>query len=189
MTTEINKNILFNFTVEETTENNLQDRNTILEFIKTYLINNENMVRFNIRKALIKDISIDWYTYDNITGISCKVKYLVIYTSSIFDEHTSYNKAAMYGAPNNTTVEKLEVMGYHIDNITKGEIGTIDKVQEEVDEFKDAIKQNSKIMCIVELSDIYGALEELAIKYNLTMDDLQNFSNITKRAFKDGSRV
>jgi len=79
-------------------------------------------------------------------------------------------------------------MGYHKTKIEKGELGFISKVQEEIDEFKDAIEQDNKIMAMLELSDIYGALEELAIKYKLSMTDLKTMSDATKSAFKDGSR-
>lgn len=79
-------------------------------------------------------------------------------------------------------------MGYHKSNIKRGEIGEISKVIEEVDEFVDAKQQGIKILEICELSDIYGALEELAKKYNLTMDDLKQMSDKTKEAFKEGKR-
>ena len=80
-------------------------------------------------------------------------------------------------------------MSYHLKKIKKGELGKISKVQEEVDEYKDAIKQNCKIMAELELADIYGALEAVAESHNLTMKDLKKMSNLTKRAFKSGSRI
>lgn len=78
--------------------------------------------------------------------------------------------------------------GYHLKKIKKGELGKISKVQEEINEFKDAIEQGCKIMAMVELSDIYGALESLAKEFNLSMKDLKKMSNITKRAFESGHR-
>lgn len=78
--------------------------------------------------------------------------------------------------------------GYHLKEIKKGKLGKISKVQEEIEEFKDAIQQDCKIMAILELSDIYGALEEVAKDFNLEMKDLKKMSNITKRAFKNGHR-
>ena len=41
----------------------------------------------------------------------------------------------------------------------------------------------------VELSDLYGAVEAVAETYNLSMDDLKCFSDITKRAFRNGHRL
>lgn len=43
-------------------------------------------------------------------------------------------------------------------------------------------------MAELELADIYGALEAVAESHNLTMKDLKKMSNLTKRAFKSGSR-
>lgn len=40
----------------------------------------------------------------------------------------------------------------------------------------------------LELADIYGALEALAKTHDLTMKDLKIMSDITKGAFKDGTR-
>jgi len=80
-------------------------------------------------------------------------------------------------------------MGYHKSKIKRGELGKISKVQEEIDEFIDAQTQGIRIMEMIELSDIYGALESLAEIYNLTMEDLEKMSNATKSAFKDGTRV
>lgn len=79
-------------------------------------------------------------------------------------------------------------MGYHLKQIKKGIVGDISKLIEEIEEFKDAMDQNCRIMMEIELSDIYGALEELTKNHNLTMEDLKTMSDITKRAFKDGSR-
>lgn len=79
-------------------------------------------------------------------------------------------------------------MSYHLKKIKKGELGKISKVQEEVDEYKDALKQKCKIMAELELADIYGALESVAESHNLTMKDLKKMSNLTKRAFKSGDR-
>jgi phosphoribosyl-ATP pyrophosphohydrolase len=80
-------------------------------------------------------------------------------------------------------------MGYHRDIIPKGTYGEIDKVQEETFEFVDAKRQGVKIMEMLELSDIYGALEAVASNYNLTMKDLRMMSDRTKEAFKEGKRV
>lgn len=78
--------------------------------------------------------------------------------------------------------------GYHITPIKKGELGKLSKIQEEVDELVDAEQQGSRIMQLVECADIYGALEAYVDGFGLTMEDLKSFSNITKRAFKNGKR-
>jgi hypothetical protein len=80
--------------------------------------------------------------------------------------------------------------GYHLENISKGQIGEISKIQEELDELKDAALQKSKIMELVELSDLIGAIELYLEKYHseTTIEDLKIMSDITKRAFINGHR-
>lgn len=78
--------------------------------------------------------------------------------------------------------------GYHKFNIPKGTLGEASKITEEYLEFMDAVEQGSKVMELVELSDLIGATEEYLKKYNLTIQDLIGFSDITKRAFKNGAR-
>lgn len=78
--------------------------------------------------------------------------------------------------------------GYHINEIPKGELGKISKIHEELDELRDAEQQGVRIMMGVEMSDIYGALEEYALKHGFTMEDLKAMSDVTKRAFKNGRR-
>lgn len=80
--------------------------------------------------------------------------------------------------------------GYHIDVIAKGEMGEFSKIMEEVLELQDAIKQDAKVMVLCELSDIVGAMEAYLEKhYPYTkLADLIQMSNLTRRAFGDGSR-
>ncbi len=79
-------------------------------------------------------------------------------------------------------------MGYHLKKIKKGKLGKISKVVEEINEYKDALKQKCEIMAILELSDIYGALELVAKSHGLTMKDLKKMSKLTTKAFLDGHR-
>lgn len=80
--------------------------------------------------------------------------------------------------------------GYHIDKIEKRRFGTLGKIQEEVEELFDAVAQGSKVMALVELSDLYGAMEGyLAENYpGIQMGDLEKFAAITRRAFENGHR-
>lgn len=79
-------------------------------------------------------------------------------------------------------------MGYHSKEINKGVLGEYSKIEEEFEEFKDAYNQNDGVLQICELSDLLGAIEEYAKKWNLTLEQLIMFSNKTKSAFKDGKR-
>lgn len=81
-------------------------------------------------------------------------------------------------------------MGYHRAEIRKGVIGRLSKVQEELDEALDAEAQGDRIMLLVELSDMIGALEAyLEAEYvDFSLEDLISFSDKTRSAFHDGTR-
>lgn len=80
--------------------------------------------------------------------------------------------------------------GYHIAEIEKGKLGEISKIREEVDELIDASAQNARIMELVELSDLVGAIEAYMGNHHpsYSFDDLRIMSAITSRAFKNGAR-
>ncbi len=79
-------------------------------------------------------------------------------------------------------------MGYHKKEIKKGSLGEYSKIREEFDELTDAVEQNNSVLIICELTDLVGAIEEYAKKWNLSIDDLKAFSDLTKSAFIDGKR-
>jgi hypothetical protein len=79
-------------------------------------------------------------------------------------------------------------MGYHTVKIAKGELGKSSKIQEELDELRDAEKQKVKILILCELADLYGALRACAWSYGLEMEDLRRMATLTDSAFKDGER-
>ena len=80
--------------------------------------------------------------------------------------------------------------GYHIRTIEKGRLGEISKIVEEVEELKDAAEQGVRIMELVELSDLLGAIESYIQNHHsgYTIGDLQRMSDVTKRAFRSGRR-
>lgn len=57
-----------------------------------------------------------------------------------------------------------------------------------MEEAIDAEEQGVRIMVLVELSDLYGALEAVAEEYGVSMSDLAEMSAVTKRAFTSGHR-
>ena len=81
--------------------------------------------------------------------------------------------------------------GYHLEPIAKGVLGEISKIEEELAELKDAVKQNSKVMALVELSDLVGAIQLYLGKHHpdTSLEDLLIMSAITSRAFKNGART
>lgn len=80
--------------------------------------------------------------------------------------------------------------GYHLANIEKGELGEVSKIREEVEELVDACDQEAKIMQLVELSDLTGAIEAFLDRHHpdTSVYDLFKMKDITKRAFVNGRR-
>ncbi len=79
-------------------------------------------------------------------------------------------------------------MGYHLKPIEKGVYGEFSKIREEIEELLDAHEQNNRVLEIVELTDLLGAIEAYVQKNNLTLRDLTAMMELTKKAFKDGDR-
>ena len=85
--------------------------------------------------------------------------------------------------------KESEIYGYHLNKIDKGEIGKVSKITEEYQEFIDANMQKNKVMELVELSDLLGAIDKYTrIEYNLSVEDLLVMTAATKRAFESGFR-
>ncbi len=84
----------------------------------------------------------------------------------------------------------LDRPGYHLVSIQRGELGELSKIQEELDELKDAMAQGSRVMAAVELADMLGAVQAFLTRHlpGTSMEDLLTFSAITRRAFENGRR-
>jgi hypothetical protein len=80
--------------------------------------------------------------------------------------------------------------GYHLSVIPKGVLGETSKIAEELAELEDAVLQEDRILMLVELADMYGAIEHFLKRQlpGLTMADLAKFSATTRRAFENGRR-
>lgn len=80
-------------------------------------------------------------------------------------------------------------MGYHRREIViEGKFGEVSKIEEELDELKEAFEQNNKILALCEIADLYGALEAVAEKLGVNMEDVAKMAAATKRAFQSGER-
>lgn len=93
-------------------------------------------------------------------------------------------------APNKVSLKngRAPKYGYHTVQIKKGVLGEISKIQEELDELKDAEKQGVKILIHCELADLYGAIRVYALKYGLKMADLHDMAKLTRNAFEQKRR-
>lgn len=82
-------------------------------------------------------------------------------------------------------------MTYHKRQIKKGTYGEISKVTEEYEELLDAVEQDNKVMMLVEVSDLLGAIQEfinVQFKGTLTLTDILKMTEATKKAFESGHR-
>jgi hypothetical protein len=72
--------------------------------------------------------------------------------------------------------DALFLPGYHLTDFPKGEYGEFSKIDEELQEYRDSMRQGVKIMALVELSDLYGAIEAYLQNHHqmMTMADLRN---------------
>lgn len=80
-------------------------------------------------------------------------------------------------------------LGYHLRHIPRGILGTVSKIREELEEVEDATIQKNNILQLVELSDLYGAIEHCVESKGHTMKDLENMAAATRRAFTAGERA
>lgn len=85
---------------------------------------------------------------------------------------------------------QAETPGYHLDIIPRGTLGEASKVLEEALELVDAQRQGVKIMELVELSDLLGAIKAYLEKHapGHTFEDLLKMNEVTERAFRNGRR-
>lgn len=93
--------------------------------------------------------------------------------------------------PRLSYVLSLRGRGYHIDDIPKSKFGSFEKIKEELMELIDSNKQGIKLMELLELSDLIGAIEGYVDKEyfgKITINDLIKMNEVTKRAFISGRR-
>ena len=81
-------------------------------------------------------------------------------------------------------------MTYHLREIKRGVFGHASKITEEHEEFLEALEQGNPVMALVELTDMIGAIEAYAVQnHAITLDELINMKNATKRAFESKTRI
>jgi phosphoribosyl-ATP pyrophosphohydrolase len=73
---------------------------------------------------------------------------------------------------------------WHTAEIQKGELGKLSKIQEELDEARDAEAQGQTLMLLFELSDIIGACGLVAQRHGMSLDDLVKFSKLRSEVAK-----
>lgn len=64
-----------------------------------------------------------------------------------------------------TPLFPLPKPGYHLVAIPRGELGELSKIEEELEELADAMRQGSLVMAAVELSDLLGAVQSYLARH------------------------
>lgn len=75
---------------------------------------------------------------------------------------------------------------FHLTQIPKGQLGEFSKIKEELLELEDALQQNCRIMALVELSDMLGAMRHFLSNHfpGFTLDDLLKMNQLSERAIE-----
>lgn len=127
-------------------------------------------------------------TYDKIDTLIEKVKEdnkFITFRNKRFIFETKTKKILTIHYSEKNTYDEINLkseFSWHKKVIKKGVYGEFSKVEEELEEAKDALEQKNKLMFLIELSDIIGAIEGIAEKHGLTLDELITFSNKVKES-------
>lgn len=124
---------------------------------------------------------------DKIIDMIKKDNKFITFSNKRFIFNTINNKRLTIHYSNNNTYDEINLknkFNWHNRLIKKGVYGEFSKVIEEVEEAKEALEQNNRLMYLIELSDIIGAIEKIAENHSLTLEDLINFSNKVKESKK-----
>ncbi len=157
----------------------MNDRSSIVDFINRLQEKNKN------------SSLDDFYNFDIIEHITSReLGSYGIRTENINGNIVSWIYATGCAEPRlSSTIRCIKKSGYHNSIIPKHEVGTFYKILEEVEELKDAKLSGNKIMELVEISDILGAIEMYTKKkYNISLQDLDVMNKTTQRAFINGRR-
>lgn len=73
---------------------------------------------------------------------------------------------------------------FHVMPVRQGTYGELSKIQEELDEALDAETRGQKLLLMIELSDIIGAVAGVAERHGYSLDDLIQFSELRRNVFR-----
>jgi hypothetical protein len=76
-------------------------------------------------------------------------------------------------------------MGFHQATIARGVYGQLSKIQEELDEARDAEAQGQDLMLLIELADIIGAVAGVAQRYGFTLGQLAAFARLRSEVARE----
>lgn len=99
----------------------------------------------------------------------------------------AHRRAASTSGPHPPSEARI---GYHVRKIDRGTVGQLSKIREELEEAEDAESQGNRVMLLLELSDIIGAIDCYLGKQfaDFSLEDLVCMARATKRSFESGER-
>lgn len=169
--------------------------NRINELINNYTsLNNVETIALKIldnsnnESEQSKWIDKNAITYDDIDEILEIVKRdnkYIEYSNKRYVFNTKNNKLLTIHYSKKNEYDEINLKGHfnwHNRPIKKGVYGEFSKIEEEVDEAREALEQNNHLMYLIELSDVIGAIEKIAENHGLTLDDLIRFSKKVKES-------
>lgn len=77
---------------------------------------------------------------------------------------------------------------FHQKEISKGVLGELSKIREELEEAEDAEEQGQDLMLLVELSDLVGAVGLVSEKYGISLDQLVTFAKLRRKVGEQVAR-
>lgn len=77
---------------------------------------------------------------------------------------------------------------FHKREISKGVLGELSKVREELEEAEDALEQGQELMLLIELSDLVGAVGLVSEKYGISLDQLVTFAKLRRQVGEQVAR-
>ncbi len=130
-----------------------------------------NAIRYEDINKIIKVINEDY-------------KFLNFINKRFIYETKNKKKLTIHYSESNTydVFNLNKEYSFHNRKIKKGIYGEFSKIEEELDEAKEALEQGNKLMFLIELSDIIGAIEGVTEHHGLDLNDLIKFSNKVKES-------
>lgn len=162
----------------------------ISEKITTKLVHNE---RINFHLEEPKGKCEEVYQVDLMYNGNLELGSYGIRRHGMNDRYLSWTYATMLAEERFDAIYNYQIgkeAGYHVRDIPKGELGQASKITEEYLEFMDAVEQNNKILAVIELSDLIGAIDSY-LKVNcgdVNLEDVMKMMQVTRRAFENGKR-
>lgn len=145
----------------------------------------DNSMNDTLESRWISENAITYQQVNEVIGELVKDNKFINFVSKKFIFKTKSGKLLTMHYSEKNTYDAFNLnkeYSFHNRKIKKGVYGEFSKIEEELDEAREALEQGNKLMFLIELSDIVGAIEGVVENYGLDLDDLIKFSNKVKES-------